>query len=106
MEHSIESGEVRYLEVHIEGKRQPKRVPLASCLPVPRVVELGEIDALAASGDPSANARAMRWFYDLFREYVGADVDRITAEQFGALVTAWRDATEQDSGATPGESLA
>lgn len=106
MEHSIESGEIRYLEVHIEGRKQVKRVPLASCLPVPRVVELGEVDALAASGDPTASARAMRWFYDLFREYVGADVDRLTAEQFGELTNAWREATERDSGATPGESLA
>lgn len=104
MEHTIDQGEVRYLEVHVQGRKQPKRVPLAACLPVPRIVELGDIEAMGDT--PEAQAASMRWFYALFREYVGADIDRLTAEQFGALMQAWRDASTEDSGATPGESQA
>ena len=79
MEHSIEAGERKYLEVHVAGRKQPKRVPLAACLPVPRIVELGDIEAMVDT--PEAQAASMRWFYALFREYVGADIDRLTADK-------------------------
>lgn len=102
MEHIIEGGDTRCLEVHVKGRKGAKRVPLAACLPIARVVELGDIEAMGPE-DLAAQAASLRWFYQLFREYVGADIDRIDAEQFGVLVEAWREASQEDSEATPGE---
>lgn len=102
MEHSIEAGERKYLEVHVAGRKQPKRVPLVSSLPIPKVIELGEISA-QDEDDPASKVATLRWFYELFREHVGPDIDRLDAEQFGQLVNAWKDASEAESGTTLGE---
>lgn len=100
MAYSIKAPEQRFLEVYIGESETPKKVPLAGSLPAPWLIRINSVSKLPE------DARGAAWFelyYELFREYIGSDVERMTADQINALAEAWGDANNDEEGATPGE---
>ena len=100
MAYHIKPAEVQYLEVYVGDAKRPKRVPTAGSLPAKWLIRHAEVSALP---DEQRGAAWFRFFYDLFREYVGEAVDSMTAEQLNQLAEAWGEVTEEQDGATPGE---
>ena len=74
------------------------RVPLADSLPMPWLVRFNELRR-----DEDDEFAKASFFYDLFRAYCGATVDALTIGELGQLISAWNDATMEDTGANPGE---
>lgn len=100
MAYTIEKPEVQYLDVYVADAKRPKRVPLAGSLPAPWLIRHNKV---ASMPEDERGAAWFEFFYDLFRAYVGSQVDQMTADQLNELAEAWGDATEAEQGATPGE---
>ena len=73
-------------------------VPLADSLPMPWLMRLNELRK-----DEDDELSKVAFFYDFFRIYCGSAIDVLTLEELGELINAWNDATEGETGATPGE---
>lgn len=100
MAYNIGKPEVQYLDVYVADAKRPKRVPLAGSLPAPWLIRHNKVASLP---EDERGAAWFEFFYDLFRAYVGPQVDQMTADQLNELAEAWGDATEAEQGATPGE---
>lgn len=100
MAYNIKAPEQRYLEVYVGDSDKPKKVPLADSLPAPWLIRINHTAKLPE------DERGRAWFelyYDLFRHYVGPEVDAMTSKQLNELAEAWEKATEEQDGTTPGE---
>lgn len=100
MGYRIPKHDAKYLEVTVEGRKAPKRVPLMSSLPVPWIRRVNELTKLGDSA-------GMAWFdlaCDLFGEYLGQDIiDQMTVDQVNDLFAAWSEENEAQGGASLGE---
>lgn len=97
MAFELKPAEKHYLEVEIQG-HGTSRVPLADSLPMPWLVRFNELRR-----NEDDEFAKVSFFYDLFRAYCGAPVDVLTIDELGQLISAWNDATMEDTGANPGE---
>lgn len=99
----IKTGEdVRCLGVYIDGG-EPVLVPLLTELPRRRFRELTK--ALVAIGDGSSTEDGDELVDAFFAEYLGREaVDAMKQSEYIALVRAWSEASQEETGATPGES--
>lgn len=100
MSYRIPEREPKYLEVYIGNAKQPRRVPLMSSLPAPWVLR---VNAIRKADE---DERGMAWFefaYELFREFVGPQVDKLTSDEINDLFEAWSDANQEQDGAEAGE---
>ena len=101
MSFTIPAPAQKYLEVYLGESKQPKRVPVAGSLPAPWLIRINKTQRIKDAAE-----REGAWFelfYDLFRAYLGADVDLMTANQINELAEAWSSAGEEQDGATEGE---
>ena len=100
MAYTIKPTELSYLDVYVGTNKRPRRVPTAGSLPAPWLIRHNKIAQLP---EDQRGAAWFEFFYELFREYVGPQVDSMTADQLNQLAEAWGDATEDKDGATAGE---
>ena len=100
MAYTIGKPEVQYLDVYVADAKRHKRVPLAGSLPAPWLIRHNKV---ASMPEDERGAAWFEFFYELFRAYVGPQVDQMTSDQLNELAEAWGDATEAEQGATPGE---
>lgn len=100
MAYTIGKPKQQYLDVYVGEAKRPKRVPLAGSLPAPWLIRHNKVAKLP---EDERGAAWFEFFYELFRNYVGPQVDNMTADQLNELADAWADATGDEQGATPGE---
>lgn len=100
MSFRIPAQEPRYMEVYLGNRKTPKRVPLMASLPVKWILR---VNAIRRQPEEDQGLAWFEFAVDFFREYVGAEVDNMTAEQVNALFEAWDDANEAEDGASAGE---
>ncbi len=99
----IKTGEdVRCLGVYIDGK-EPVLVPLLTELPRKRFRALTK--ALLAINNGESDEDGDELIDEFFAEYLGREaVDGMKQSEYTALVKAWSDASQEEAGATVGES--
>lgn len=100
MAYHIQPTEMHYMEVYIDGAKQPALIPTGGSLPAKWLIRQNHITDLP---DEERGAAWFEFFYDLFREYLGAVVDLMTSEQLNQLAEAWGSETTEQDGAEPGE---
>lgn len=81
--------EVPVLKVNIGDKSYP--IPLAGALTPKKIAAL------------NTEAKTINWF----KQFIPTEVaEELTINDWNELITAWGEASREDSGMTPGESLA
>ena len=95
-------GDVKCLGVHIDGG-EPVLVPLLTELPRKQFRELTRALKSVMDGDSDADGDEIVDAF--FAEYLGRDVvDAMKNSEYLAMVKAWGEASQDDAGATVGES--
>jgi hypothetical protein len=99
----IKTGsDVRCLGVYIDGD-EPVLVPLLTELPRARFRSITK--ALAAINDGTSDDDADEIIDGFFAEYLGKEVvDAMKQSEYTALVKAWTEASQDEAGASVGES--
>lgn len=97
------STDARCLGVYIDGAEEPVLVPLLSELPRARFRELTKAIAALNAGDTSIDGDET--IDAFFGEYLGREtVDSMRTSEYITLVRQWSEASQEDAGATLGES--
>lgn len=100
MAYTIGKPNQQFLDVYVGDAKRPKRVPLAGSMPAPWLIRHNKITTMP---EDERGAAWFEFYFDLFRAYVGPQVEQMTADQLNELAEAWADATANEQGATAGE---
>lgn len=100
MDYRIPEQEPRYMEVYLGKRKAPRRVPLMACLPVKWILK---VNAIRRQPEEDQGLGWFEFAVSFFSEYVGPEVEEMTAEQVNALFEAWDEANKAEDGASAGE---
>jgi hypothetical protein len=100
MAYTIGKPKQQFLDVYVGDAKRPKRVPLAGSMPAPWLIRHNKITTMP---EDERGAAWFEFYYDLFRAYVGPQVEQMTADQLNELAEAWADAIANEQGGTAGE---